>query len=121
VIPAQYRKQPGTIGNTEILTFHGYRVGCCSFTLTVDRSAMEGFGEICKYACVCGWHGNNEPESRCISKETWGYWGGEPAEYANECPACGGEECGENEDPTLSMKVTNRYTIHINPTHRRAA
>jgi len=109
MIEAKYRKQPATIRNTDLFTFKGYRLGCCSFTLTVDRSAMEGWGEVMSYACVCGWRGNNEPERYCTQRETWGHWGGTPAEYEYSCPACGGEECGENDDPDLSFKVTKRY------------
>ena len=109
MLPAQYRKAPAYLGNSEFKTLKGYRLGCCSFTLTVDRSAIEGWGEVMRYACECGWRGNHEPDLYCTQRETWGYWGGTPAEYEYSCPACGGEECGENDDPDLSFKVTKRY------------
>ena len=108
-IDPKWRKQPAELRDSKFWTLKGYRLGCCSFTLTVDRSAMEGWGEVMSYACVCGWRGNREPELYCVAKETWGHWGGTPAEYEYSCPACGGSEVGENDDPDMSFKVTKRY------------
>lgn len=108
MIPGTYRKQPAYLGNSEFKTFKGYRLGCCSFTLTVDRSAMEGWGEVMAYVCDCGWRSNREPDVIHTQKASWGFYGGDPDIYEYRCPDCGSEECGENEDPDLSFKATKR-------------
>ena len=108
MIPAKYRTVPAYLGDSEFRMLKGYRLGCCSFSLTVDRSAMEGWGEVMRYACVCGWRDNSEPRIAHTQKASWGVYGGDPDIYEYRCPDCGSEECGENDDPNLSFKVTKR-------------
>lgn len=113
MIDAKWRKQPGTIGHTDLFTFKGYRVGCCSFGMLYARRDFEGFGEVFRYVCDhCGERFNEEPRAVCTQRETWGHWGGTPAEYEWACPSCDGlETVYENEDPDLSFKANRRYRI----------
>lgn len=97
-----------------------HRANDNSFGLVIARDDIpEGsFGAIAPYCCSeCGptW---SEPETYCVSEASWGFYGGEPAEYQTECALCGGEEVGDHDDPRLSLKMTKRYSIHRNPSYR---
>lgn len=119
-IPAQFRTVPGYIGNIEVRSFRGYPVGGASFGLGCARRDIpdEEFGFIAKHWCDDCKCAIAEPECVCVARETWGYYGGSPAEYENVCPSSGSSECGEHENPELGMKVVSRYRI---TTHKRAA
>ena len=112
-------KQPAIVILPRFLRMVGrHRASDWSFGLAVCRGDIpEGcFGHIAPYWCFdcegpCG-----EPDCVCTARETWGYYGGQPAEYENACPACGCSECGEHDDPELRVKVVNRYRI---PTRKR--
>lgn len=103
-------------------TVGAHRANDYSFGLAQARRDIDegAFGHLPRWACAtCG--PISEPETICVSRETWGFWGGEPAEYANVCPGCGGEECGEYDDPRLALKQLRRFSIHRNPSYRGAA
>jgi hypothetical protein len=99
-----------------------HRASDYSFTLMSNRGEIEEgtFGHTASYWCQdckgpCG-----EPEYHMTHRETWGYDGGQPEEGVNLCPACGSEECGDHDDPDLTLKLTNRYQIHRHPSYREA-
>lgn len=103
-------------------TVGAYRASTFSHGLAVDRGSIpsETFGHLAKYSCdKCG--PISEPDVVCVSKESWGFWGGQPAEYEAVCPNCGGSECGDVDSHELHMKVTKRYSIHRNPNYRKSA
>ena len=37
----------------------------------------------------------DRPDERLLYRESWGYHGGSPAEYAYQCPGCGSEDFEE--------------------------
>jgi hypothetical protein len=105
VIPAQYRKKPATIGDITINQFKGYRIGECSFGLTVARGDIpeDTFGYLAKWWCDSCKAPCDEPEYHMTYRGS--YW--QPEEGVEVCPSCGSDECGEHDD-TKPMKVIER-------------
>jgi len=114
-IDPKWRKQPAELRDSKFWTLKGYRLGACSFGLLYDRGAFEGWAETFSYICDhCGARFNKEPQCHCTQRETWGHWGGTPAEYEWVCPSCDRlETVYENDDPDLGFKAKNRRKIRL--------
>ncbi len=96
-----------------------HRANDCSFGLAVARRDIpEGsFGHVAPFWC-------DECKAPCdepVYKMTYRQTLEQPEEGVELCPSCGSEDCGEHQDPQLSLRAIRRYSIHLTPNYRMSA
>ena len=95
-------------------TVGAHRASTFSHGLAVDRGSIpeDTFGHLAKYSC-------DECEGPCdepVYKMTYRQTLEQPEEGVELCPSCGSEDCGEHQDPQLSLRAIRR-----NPNYRMSA
>jgi hypothetical protein len=96
-------------------TVCGWRINDGSMTICLPeyRREIEDelFGWLPHWVCEkCG--PVNEPETVCTHQQTWGFAGGEPAEYEYRCPSCDRlETVYEYEGEGGPFRVVRRFTV----------